>query len=101
YANARHLHSFPTRRSSDLPVPSVPAMFTMPSLSGVVASATISGTGVEDAESNTVESPGKTGAAVAFVQVKLSCTSVGAKGAAGGNGRAQRLTPSPYPNPIP
>src|SRR5262245_54424598 len=62
-----------TVATAKTPVPLVPAIFTMPSLFGVAASATMSGTGVEDAERITVSRPGKTGAGGEFAQVKLNC----------------------------
>jgi hypothetical protein len=62
------------------PVPFVPETFTMPSLVVVTANATMSGTGVFDAESNSVLRPVLTGAGFVFEQSKLNWTSVGAIG---------------------
>ena len=72
-----------TVATAKAPVPFVPGIFTMPSLVVVAAKATISGTGVVDAESKSVFNPELTGAGLLFVQSKLSCTSVGGKGAVG------------------
>lgn len=48
--------------------PLVPGKSTMPSPLGVAASATISGTGVAEADSNSVFTPTVTGAGALFVQ---------------------------------
>ena len=51
----------------------------MPSLVGVAAKATMSGTGVAEAESSSVFSPGVDGRRIGFAQSKLNCRSVEAK----------------------
>ena len=65
------------------PVPFVPGIFTMPSLVVVAAKATMSGTGVADAESSNVFSPGLIAARLALVQTNPNSISVGAIGALG------------------
>ena len=70
-----------TVATAKTPVPVAPGTSTMPPLAA--ASATMSGTGVAEAENNSVFSPELTGAGLLFVQSKLSCTSVGGKGAVG------------------
>ena len=72
-----------TVATAKAPVPFGPEMFTMPSLVSVAAKATMSGTGVADAESKSVFSPMLIGAGSVFAQSKLNCTSVGAMGAVG------------------
>src|SRR6266536_2578538 len=72
-----------TVATAKAPVPFVPGIFTMPSLVVVATKATMSGTGVADAESSKVFSPVLVGAGFVFPQAKLSCRSVGAKGAVG------------------
>lgn len=72
-----------TVATAKAPVPFVPGIFTMPSLVAVAAKATISGTGVADAENKSVFKPTLTGAGLVFAQAKLNCTSVGAIGAVG------------------
>jgi hypothetical protein len=72
-----------TVATAKTPDPSVPAMFTMPSLSSVAANAMMSGTGVDDAERSTVLRPGKMTAGGELAHVKLNCTSVGGNGAVG------------------
>ena len=69
-----------TVATANAPVPFVPRIFTMPSLVGVTAKANMSGTGVAEAESSSVFSPVLIGAGSVFVQSKLNCRSVGAKG---------------------
>lgn len=61
------------------PVPFVPGIFAMPSLVDVAANATMSGTGVAEAERSTVLSPVLIGAGKVLAQSKLICASVGAK----------------------
>ena len=61
----------------DTPVPDGPGIVTMPSFSRVPASATMSGTGVSEADRRSVLSPVWTGAGTVFAQRKLNCTSVG------------------------
>src|SRR5262245_7406773 len=51
------------------PVPSVPGMFAMPSLVTVAAKATMSGTGVAEAENKSVFRPMKLGAGLALLQL--------------------------------
>src|SRR5262245_34669255 len=65
------------------PVPFVPRMFTMPSLVAVAAKATMSGTGVADAENKSVFRPVMMGAGLVLVQLKRNCTSVDAITAVG------------------
>ena len=72
-----------TVATAKAPVPFAPGIFTMPSLVSVAAKATMSGTGVTDAESSQVFSPTLMGAGWLFAQAKLNCTSVGAIGAVG------------------
>ena len=55
----------------------------MPSLLSVTAKATMSGTGVSEAESKSVFSPTLMGAGSVSAQSKLNCTSVEAMGAVG------------------
>src|SRR5262245_5793880 len=64
--------------------------FTMPSLEGVVATATMSATAVAEADTRRVLTPGKIGAAPVLAHLKLSCTSVGANGAEGTNPKLKR-----------
>ena len=59
------------------------ARLTMPVLPAVAASATMSGTGVTDAESRSVLRPVVIGAGAVLVQPKARWTSVGAKGPVG------------------
>ena len=72
-----------TVATANAPVPFAPGMFTIPSLVVVAANATMSGTGIVEAENRSVFSPELTGAGLLFVQSKLSCTSVGGKAAVG------------------
>ena len=57
--------------------PKAPGSLIIPSPAGVVASATMSGTGVFDADSNSVFRPVVTEAGSVLEQSKVSCTSVG------------------------
>ena len=68
-----------TVATANAPVPCVARIFTMPSLVGVTTKATMSGTGVAEAERSSVFSPTLMGAGSVFVQSKLNCRSVGAK----------------------
>ena len=63
--------------------PELPGKSTMPSPVGVAARATISGTGVLEADSNSVFKPTVTGAGFVLKQSKVSCTSVESKAAVG------------------
>src|SRR5262245_49635122 len=73
-----------TVATAKAPVPFVPGIFTIPGLGGgVAANATMSGTGVTEAESSSVFSPVLIGAGSLFAQSKLNCTSVGPIGAVG------------------
>jgi hypothetical protein len=65
--------------------PELPGMWRMPSLVAVAASATMSGTGVAEAESNSVFRPGKIGGPSRLEQRKPSATSLGPNGAIGAN----------------
>src|SRR5262249_37771187 len=65
------------------PVPPGPPVREKPSLDGVSPTAIMSGTGVVLNVSSNVLMPDSIGAGFVFVQVKLSCTSVGASGAVG------------------
>ena len=58
-----------TVATANAPVPVVPGMLTMPSLVSVAAKATMSGTGVADAENKSVLRPTKLGAELALVQL--------------------------------
>src|SRR5262245_60776709 len=73
-----------TVATANAPVPLVPGIFTMPgSGGGVAAKATMSGTGVVEADNNNVFSPVWIGAGSLFAHSKLNCTSVGTMGALG------------------
>src|SRR5437667_9175137 len=65
------------------PAPETPCALAIPSLASVAASATMSGMGVLDAESNSVFNPEILWADPALVQLKTSATSVGSMGARG------------------
>jgi hypothetical protein len=73
---------------SNAPVPFAPGIFTMPSLLGVAPMATMSATGVAEAEKRRVLTPGMIGAGSVLAHLKLSSTSVGAIGAVGINPKA-------------
>src|SRR5262249_27100705 len=66
-----------------MPVPVVPGILTIPSFFSVALMATMSGTGVVEAESSRVLRPDTIGAAVALAQTKFNRTSVGAIAAVG------------------
>src|SRR5713101_3346740 len=76
-----------TVATAKAPVLLLPGMFTVKgipsSLGHVAPRATTSGTGVSDAESNRVFTPGKIGAGGVVGPAKLNSTSVGANGAVG------------------
>ena len=72
-----------TVATANTPVPVVPGMFIMPSLLRVAPRATMSGTGVADAEKSSVFNPELIGAGSVLVQSKLNSTSVDATGAEG------------------
>jgi hypothetical protein len=67
-----------TVATAKAPVPFVPGMFAIPSLVSVAANATMSGTGLEEAERTSVFSPVLMGAGLLLSQSKLNCMSVGA-----------------------
>jgi hypothetical protein len=85
-----------TVATAKAPGPLVPGTLTMPSLVVVAAKATISGTGVGDAESGSVFSPVLIGAGLVFVQSKLNCTSVEGIGAVGVKAKT-KLCAAPRP----
>ena len=72
-----------TVATANAPAPLAPRTFTMPSLFGVAAKATMSGTAVEETEKSSVFSPGLIGARLLSAQSNLNCTSVEAIGAVG------------------
>jgi hypothetical protein len=72
-----------TVATAKAPVPVVPGMFTMPGSGDVAARATMSGTGVEDAESSKVLVPVRVATGLVFDPAKFSATSVGPKEAVG------------------
>src|SRR5262245_4777679 len=72
-----------TVATAKAPVPLEPGMLTIPSLVAVAPKATMSGTGVADAERSRLFSPTVIGAGLELAQLKLSHTSVGANGAVG------------------
>src|SRR4029453_432491 len=59
-----------TVATANAPVPFIPEIFTIPSLVVVAAKATMSGTGVDDAENKRVFSPGAISAAALLLQRK-------------------------------
>ena len=63
----------------------------MPSLLSVTAKATMSGTGVSEAESKSVFSPTLMGAGSVSAQSKLNCTSVERNRSSGGHGKDKAL----------
>ena len=65
------------------PVPVAPEILTIPSCVTVTAMATMSGTGVVDADSSKVLRPELTGAGSVVAQSKLNARSVGEIGALG------------------
>jgi len=68
-----------------VPEPGIIEAMSMPSLLVVAAKATMSGTGVAEAENSSVLSPGLTRAGLVLIQAKLNCTSIGAIAAVGVN----------------
>src|SRR5262245_46810473 len=76
------------------PVPLVPGIFTIPSLANVADSATMSGTGVSEAENSKVLSPATIETRFVFAQTNPSSRLVGAMGAVGVNERT-KLCPVP------
>src|SRR5262249_6153974 len=77
-----------TVATANAPVPFAPGIFTMPSLLSVTAMATMSVTGVAEAEKRRVLTPEMIGACSVLAHLKLNCTSVGAIGAVGINPKA-------------
>ena len=65
-----------TVATTNTPVPVLPGIFAIPSLVRVAASATMSGTGVAEAENSKVFNPELIVAALALAQLNLNCTSV-------------------------
>ena len=74
-----------TVATANAPAPLVPGRSTIPLPLGVAASAMMSGTGVVEAESNSVLSPEIIGAGSVLLQSNCSSTSVGANGPVGVN----------------
>ena len=74
-----------TVATANTPMPVLPGIFTIPSLLGVAANATMSGIGVADAENSKVFNPELIGAGSLLAQSKLNCRSVGAMAALGVN----------------
>jgi len=72
-----------TVATAKAPEPEVPVMCRMPSFIAVAASATISGTGVVEADNSKLLSPVMLGAALTPVHAKPSTTLVGTNGAFG------------------
>src|SRR5215475_8585770 len=68
-----------TVATANAALPFGPGMFTMPSLVGVAASATISGTSTDEAVSRSVLTPTNSPAGSVFDPTKLNATSVGGK----------------------
>src|SRR5262252_5942284 len=66
-----------------IPVPVVPGILTIPSFFNVALMATMSGTGVVEADSSRVLRPETTGAAIALAQKKFNGTSVAGIAAVG------------------
>ena len=69
--------------TANAPLPTMFEIFTIPSLLSVLDRAMTSGTGMMDAESNSVLRPTTVGAGLVLVPVKVNATSVGAMTAVG------------------